>query len=70
MTKKISYIDGLKARGLFALASEHQTKCREFEKALGQLLGIADDHGYSECLSDAIYGDGANFDAAMKKQGI
>ena len=65
-TKTISSNTNLQALGLFTLARSHYKKYREYESALGELLGI-EDTSYLGCISDEIY-DNGNFAAGMQKE--
>lgn len=69
--KLVSADTKLRAFALFTMAASHYEKCREFERALGELLGYPADDNYMGCLSDEIY-DGAagKFEAAFRKEGF
>jgi hypothetical protein len=68
--KTITPDQRLKAFALFSMAVDHYAKMREFETAIGELLGYdEDDSGYLGCLSDEIY-DGGNFSRGLKKEGF
>ena len=67
--KTITPDQRLKAFALFSMAVDHYSKMREFETALGELLGYDEDENYLGCLSDEIY-DGGNFTRGLKREGI
>ena len=68
--KTITPEQRLKAFALFTMAVDHYAKMREFEIAMGELLGYdEDDSDYLDCLSDEIY-DGGNFTRGLKREGF
>jgi hypothetical protein len=69
--KTITPDQKLKAFALFSMAVDHYAKMREYEIAMGELLGYDEDdsNGYMGCLSDEIY-DGGNFDRGLKREGF
>jgi hypothetical protein len=69
-TKTIDWNTSLAARGLFTLAAEHYRKCRDYEIALGELLGIDDGNGYLGCMSDELYSGSPDFDRGLKRSDI
>lgn len=68
--KTITKEQRLQAFALFTMAVNHFTKAREFEQALGDLLGYPeDDGGYLGCLSDEMQ-EGGSFDRGLKREGF
>ena len=60
----------LQGFALFTMAVNHFQKAREFEAALGETLGYAEeDLGYLGCISDEMQ-DGGNFDRGLKREGF
>lgn len=60
----------LQAFALFTMAATTYAKAREFEAALGELLGYPEEElQYLGCLSDEIQ-DGCKFDSALKREGF
>lgn len=69
--KKITKEQRLQAFALFTMARTHFAKAREFESALGDLLGYTDeDLGYLGCISDELQADNASFDRGLKREGF
>lgn len=66
---KISQSKYLQALGLFTLAADHYKKAREFEIAMGELIGHPDKDGYFGHLSDAVFMR-ESFDKALAKEGF
>jgi hypothetical protein len=69
--KKITKEQRLQAFALFTMARTHFAKAREFEAAIGELLGYPEeDLGYLGCISDEMQEDRGNFDRALKREGF
>lgn len=68
--KTITKEQRLQAFALFTMARTHYAKAREFERAIGDLLGYPEDeHDYLGCISDEMQNDGA-FDRGLKNEGF
>ena len=68
--KTISRDVYLKALGLFALANEHERKCREFQLACGQLLGLEDASHVDDIIYSDVNATVKDFDEALKRENI
>lgn len=68
--KTISQDTYLKVIGLYTIAHQHYTKCREFERAMLDILGLED----QGCVCDEIYSDQpwskSEFDKGLQNDGF
>lgn len=55
----------LKGLGIFTMAEHHHSELRKYEKLLGKVLGINDEHGFAGRLSDSIYQE-EDYDQGLK----
>lgn len=69
--RTIDFETGLKGRALFQMAQEYYRKAEEFERLLGETLGVLDGPESSYCghFSDQMISNG-NFDTACNKADI
>lgn len=66
--RTIDYDKGLKARALWALASEHYKMAQELETALHAVLQLEDDPPYCGHFTDEMWE--GTFDTALRKSKI
>jgi hypothetical protein len=71
--KAITEQQRLEAFALYTMANQHYARCREYERAASEIIGITDGE-YNEQISDGIYGYDAGrplpFDEVLKRAGI
>lgn len=76
MTTNISNDARLKLLGLFKLATEYYSKCREAELAISReliRLGSSEEEGFQGYICDAIYAEKSSvqdFDSALGRDGF